>query len=439
MDNARKIIAAGAGHGALSAAITLAKNGYDVTVYEKSSEKDIGLDWHDAMSLPAFDFAGIERLPKDKYEPLAQMAFKNPKKNIKLVGADGGPDSMAITIDRKELLHHLISIAENAGVKFEFNTEITGAAVAGDSVCGIKIKNGDGERIIYGDLVIDGCGVNSPVRRSLPEKMGILNEVSPEDLFYVYRAYYNKIDDTKTDPIYTVYFYHMYRAGLDWVITGDDFVDLLIGKFSPITMDEVNEAVRDFKTEYSCLGDEIIRGGTLNVIPIRKTLPIIVANGYAAIGDSACMTVPLNGSGIDLSLKAGNLLAGTVMSAKDNEYTVDRLWSYQYRYFKMFGNDLLIIDAARGLLTKVDPNTVDFFMENKILTEKEIAMVDTNLSVSAGYLISKLKAVLPKSSELLPMLTATVKKAVKTITAAQNIPLVYNEDAVRAWAKNYEG
>ena len=49
----KNILVAGAGHGGLSAAAILAKNGYNVTVLEKSRREDIGHDWHDAMDIPA--------------------------------------------------------------------------------------------------------------------------------------------------------------------------------------------------------------------------------------------------------------------------------------------------------------------------------------------------------------------------------------------------
>ena len=54
----KNILVAGAGHGGLSAAAILAKNGYNVTVLEKSRREDIGHDWHDAMDIPAFITVG---------------------------------------------------------------------------------------------------------------------------------------------------------------------------------------------------------------------------------------------------------------------------------------------------------------------------------------------------------------------------------------------
>lgn len=392
----RKIITAGAGHGALSAAINLAKNGCDVTVYEKKAEKELGHDWVDSVNLKAFDFADIKRPPKYICEPPLRMSFTNPAKTVTLKSPERDPDDdSAVYIDRKGLLRHLIKEAKKAGV-------------------------------------------NSPVRRSLPERMHIINEISENDMISIYRAFFDKTDDTMLDPPYAVHFYHMGRPGIDWVITKDKYVDILIGKFTPFEENEIENALNDFREEYPFIGSELLRGGTVEVIPIRSTLPKTICNGYAAVGDSACMTVPLKGSGIELSLKAGKLLANTVLSNRDNVFTTENLWSYQYRYFTMFGNKLVVIDAARGFLTHFAPETVDYFLESKLVTEQEIAMIDGDVDVTVRYILSKLKTALPKAHELLPSLLSTIKTGARRIRAADAIPLVYDEKQFDEWEQKYE-
>lgn len=50
----KKIVVAGAGHGGVIAAAKLAKEGFDVTVYEKKKRENIGHDWEDR-----FDFQTV--------------------------------------------------------------------------------------------------------------------------------------------------------------------------------------------------------------------------------------------------------------------------------------------------------------------------------------------------------------------------------------------
>lgn len=434
----KQIIAAGAGHGALSAAITLASNGYEVTIYEKCSEKDIGHDWVDSIDITSFDFAGIARPPKYICERPLQMSFTNPSKTVQIVIPERPADGPSIYIDRKGLLKHLISEAKKAGVKFVFRASVCGAVTAGDEVVGIRIDDGSKEKVVFADLVIDSAGVNSPVRRSLPQKFNIVNEISTDDMISTFRAYYDKKDDTMLDPPYAVHLYHMGRPGMDWVMTKDKCVDLFLGKFAPFEEGEIDAALVDFREEYPFIGDELLRGGTVEMIPIRSTLPKIVCNGYAAIGDCAGMTVPLKGSGIDLSLKAGKLLAGAVMATGDKRFSTENLWSYQYRYFTMFGSKLMLINAVRGFLRNLNPAMVDYFLESKLISDKEIEMTGGDVSVTVKYILSKLKTALPKANELLPSLVSALRNGVRRAHAAEEIPVVYTEKAFSEWAEKYE-
>ena len=45
-----RIIVAGGGHGGIGAAALLAKNGHDVTVYEKHAREEMGYDWTDIFA-----------------------------------------------------------------------------------------------------------------------------------------------------------------------------------------------------------------------------------------------------------------------------------------------------------------------------------------------------------------------------------------------------
>ena len=59
---AKKIIVAGAGHGGITCGALLAKNGYDVTVYERNTEDNMGHDWTDIFDPKAFKAVGMDML-----------------------------------------------------------------------------------------------------------------------------------------------------------------------------------------------------------------------------------------------------------------------------------------------------------------------------------------------------------------------------------------
>ena len=163
-------------------------------------------------------------------------------------------------------------------------------------------------------------------------------------------------------------------------------------------------------------------------------LPMLVCDGYAAVGDSAGMTIPLNGSGIVLSMKAGRLLADAVMKAK-GEYSKKELWSYQYEYFQKLGKELILIGTLKNFFTYVDAKQVDLLAEREILTAD-------NLNIYNGFpltpeLVGKMLSTVPYLLNLIPPLFDTFKGYPLLPLVSKAMPKEYNEEAVRAWARLY--
>ncbi|MBQ6898719.1 MAG: NAD(P)/FAD-dependent oxidoreductase [Clostridia bacterium] len=435
----KKILVAGAGHGGLSAAAILAKNGFDVTVVEKETKETIGHDWHDAMDIPAFKFADIPVPGESDFRRGLNMCYYNPKKTAR-INMDGGPgvsSSDCITIDRKFLINYLIRHCENCGVRFIFGTRILSAICEGTRVTGIKAEADGEEKDFFADMIIDAAGMYSPVRRSLPEEFDIERDFAEEDTFEIFRAYYENTEKYITSPNYSVFFYNCGKPGLDWVITEEDYMDVLIGKFGKLSDEEIEASLRDIRENYPGIGLTPVRGGTKAKIPLAKTVSRLVADSYALIGDSASMTVPLNGSGIDLSLQAGKLLATVIAASAANGFRKEDLWQYQYRYFTLFGNSLIAIAVLRRFLGSVRAEDIDFFLEKGILSDKEIGMAGGDFSVvNAKYVIEKLIAAAPEI-KLLPHLAKAAKNLPLLPVVQKIMPAVWDEKKVSKWTELY--
>ena len=215
-------------------------------------------------------------------------------------------------------------------------------------------------------------------------------------------------------------------------------MDVLMGKFGSLTQQEIDESLADFKAEYPALGDAVVRGGYMSKIPLAKTLSCFVANGYAAVGDSACMTVPLNGCGIDLSLQAGGILANTALGVKDGNYTKAALWPYQERYCILHGNKLVIVAKLRAFMATLRAENIDFLLENDVLTQTEIGMAGGNMrAVNFMYVMRKLKRLLPQAY-LLPAAAKKLRGAVHIAKITARLPAVFDADRVRRWRTVYD-
>ena len=432
----KKIIVAGAGHGGLVCAYHLAKQGYDVTVYEKRKRKDMGHDWHDWLSFGAFDDSGIPRPDQSIINEGIPSLFRNPRATVEIITQ---PAEDAIIMDRKELINFLISLAEEAGAKLVFETEILAPVTDGRDVKGVYIKKRGAIKEELGDLVVDSAGMYSPVRSKLPAVFGIDNEINKRSIFHVYRAYFENLTGKGKEPAYHIDMFHLNRPGLDWCITNSDCVDILVGKFSQagkLTQEEVDDAINSYKLDFPFLGEKILRGGQFVDIPISRMLAVIVANGYAAIGDSAGMTVPLNGSGIILSMNAGKILADTVINSDD--CSIESLWKYEYEYFTRLGKDLVIIDILKNMFTYVEGDIVDYLMEKEILTAEMLGIADgAPVKITHDYVLNLIK-VSPPLVKLIPAAAKSIKTLPLVPAICSKIPEKYDEEKVDKWVKTYK-
>jgi flavin-dependent dehydrogenase len=429
---AKKIIVAGGGHGGIGAAALLANAGFDVTVYEKNSRENMGYDWTDI-----FDYRGLEDIGLSKPENIKeihQMSFLPPSRHsvIRLPLVEGASD---IKMERKDIYDLIIKNAEDAGAKFVYDCAVEGPLMAGDRVIGIKTSKGE----FTADMVIDACGCESPVRKGLPACCGIKPDMEKFEKFYVYRAFFNRAADVADEDRYKVYMVPNGIFGIAWVAVEDDTADILIGEFDPLDDAKVAERMEFFRKDNPALGTELKRGGQYTEIPVRQTLSVMVADGYAAIGDSAYMTIPLIGSGIANSFHAAKILADTIIGDVTETYSAETLWNYQLRYHKEVGAGLSSLALVKLLLAKLTPDQIDYLFDSRVITANELTISGDSTSVFDvnPELIKKGAAIVkePKIAGQFVKLGASIA-ALTAINAA--IPRNYGRYTVTSWAKRYD-
>lgn len=433
----KKIIIVGAGHGGTVCGALLAEQGFDVTVYEKTKRREVGHDQTDSFPLSCFDDVGIPKPPKNKCAPSCPICYMNPSgtTSISMPPFDDSKPSNSV-LDRKYLINYLIRYAEKKGVKFRFDTEVICPINDGKRVLGVTIKKGSRYSCVFADLIIDSAGMDSPIRTRLPSSFGITATFDDDQIFTCYRVFLEKTENFSPIEKYTVHLFHRGNPGISWVISERNYYDVLIGRFgSELTEENISEALADFKEQYRGMGDKILRGGKVARIPIRRTVPLIVADGYAAIGDSAGMTIPIIGSGIGNSIRAAKYLADAVLADETGSFTAAALWQYQYNYFTQIGNKLVIIDKLRSVCTKLTADDVDYLLDKKILSENEFALSSAEITIAS--IIQKVIKALPKFA-MLTNLTKTFLRHNTLKRVLAEIPEEYDEKTVADWARQYE-
>ena len=433
----KKIIVAGGGHGGIAAASILAKNGYDVTVYEKNARENMGYDWTDIFDRKSLAEAGIPHPLEDRFRLKNNMAFYSTSMNKPLV-QNTPEDQLEIQMERKDIYFHIIEHALFCGVKFNFETEVFGPIVLGNRVVGIRTSQGSK----YADLVIDACGVHSVLRSQLPSSFGIQAQPDKYEEFYVFRAFFDRASDDFVDKFKLILIPENI-LGISWVAAEEDYADVLIGRFEPFDLDEAQRAIAVLRETNPIIGDKIVRGGSFANIPVRQPLGLMVADGYAAIGDSAFMTVPIIGSGIANSFRAAAILADAVMQDKDGEYSASTLWEYQKNFYKKLGSGLAQLAPVKMLLTRLDGSELDYIFETGILNADDmtIGADDNNLAailsgIKPDDILIKAKGVIG-DKVIFSKIIRLAGDMLKCMTVLSSMPNRYNKTTVKNWVNRY--
>ena len=430
-----KILVAGGGIGGVYAAALLKKAGHEVILFEKEKKvESMRYDWHDDVNPSVFRRLSLP-MPEGSY-PKKNWTFITPFEKGKMP-LKQREDLIDWSVHRKKLNAVLFDLASDVDVKW--NTEVVEAICEDNSVKGLVIKKEGSQTEVYGDLIIDACGVFSPVRKSLPASFGI-PDVSRESVFYVKRAFFKaKRGALFPEDTNKVYMKHIGQKGISWCIACDNgVVDVLIGRVGYLDEKTYVESLGDLKKHNPILSDDQIGEASSCAIPVRRPLSRLVANGYACIGDAACMTVPMIGSGIATSLLAASFLAGAV--AKARFATVEELWPYQVAVYREFGAEHCAVERMKNWLLEQKDDDIHFFLTSGILRNEDLQRASVGKMMKPefpdvlkkGFVGMRRPALLLNTLKML----CEAEYASKT---AKKIPERYDEKKVAAWQSKTDG
>jgi len=432
---------AGAGHGGLTAALRLARAGHGVTVLERRPEADLGYDWTDVVEPGIFAMNGFTQPDESVFTRACWNTIIGPSKRAPI--RPPWKFCREMHIDRKVLLQLLIKDCREAGVEFVFEVSITGPLMDGICVVGLKTEQGE----YRADMVIDAAGMFSPVRSNMPEETLVDRDLLPRQVYYTWRAFFERNPGPDPADLNKTYLMHMGRRSMAWVITEDDYVDVVTGQLGrEQTPEEFASAMADLRADNPLLGEKLLRGGYIGTVPVRRPFAVLVADGYAAVGDSAGMPDPLGASGINIAMNAGKLLAEVILQDQTGQYTAEHLWKYQYIYFTW--NPPSAIPESTGAKTAVQkcdtevmktallampPEHIDLLFTRGIINF-EMAFLGKPLSAAdALKIFARNLHHMPLLIRLVKMVLAQEK--IKKIAAA--IPETYDKRVIAAWKEKY--
>ena len=428
-----EIIVAGAGIGGLISAMKLAGTGHSVTLFEGRKKEDCAHEQIDAFDATAMQYAGIE-IPEGYVCPPNQITYYAEDMSLKPLAVPVSETYFNITVDRKKLFNYFLSLAAEAGVKVEFETKVISPLVSGDRVCGVKTDKGD----FHCDLLIDSCGIDSPIRQNLPETMMIDKVAGKYDYINSYRVTFDRRTDLP-DPEHRYSIYFLSDYGFIWLITEEDYVDVLIVNMQDISSFNISDLMSKLRQRNPHMGKGKIRNGRFCRIPVRQPLAVFVANGYAAIGDAAFMTAPIKGSGISNSLIAATILTNVINEDNDNEYTVENLWKYEWQYFNETGFNACKQALVKDIIPYLTAEEINEVFSRGLMTSDDLIKIfSKNFSVPRLVLTlrEKIKTIndLPVFRSQLLMLISWMGRF---SILDNSLPEKYKKDDVIKWRDKY--
>ncbi len=428
-----KIVIIGAGHGGLQAAKELSKDGFDVTVYEKNSSEKVSYDWRDDVEPTVFEELKIV-LP-DNSRKTGRTSFVAPFSETPLY-MENEENAVEWSIKRNSFVLLLVKLAEEAGAKIKFNTLVQSVIIENNEVKGVVVEN----EKIFSDLVIDSSGIDSCFRKEVAKIFNITEELDDNDVFTVYRAFVKTADGEKLPENHKkkVYLKYLGMPGISWCICEPDgLINILIGRVGEMAESEFKNALTKLKKSNPVIGDEIVMGGKFGRIPVRYPLTKMVGKGYVTVGDAAFMTIPLTGSGISNSLRAGQILAEEII--KNNSVSVEVLWKYQVRYYEKIGAEHFFVDYIKRTLLTSDNEDIKYIFESGIITENDLCNFSSGngLKFTPQEFVLKLQKCLKKSGFVITILSALMK-GIKAKNQAMKIPHNYDEEKIKLWQMKVE-
>lgn len=425
--------------GGMVAAERLGKLGFDVTVYEKAPSVDeMRYDWHDDVNPAIFRRLGLE-MPVGSFKKKS-WTFVSPH-GVVVREFRQDENNADYSVERRALNRMLYERA-SGGAKFVFGATVERAIVEKGAVVGVVV-NGQEARA---DLVIDSMGAMSVLKKDLPVEFGI-SQHRDDEVFVAYRAFYEK-NPKAPAPKYTnkVYLKHMGEAGISWVIQDNDpnLVNVLVGRIGKLTTYDLERALEDLRKTNPTIGEKVVRGGQTCIIPVRYPATRMVANGYAAVGDSAYMTIPMLGSGIASGMLAGQLLAETIgenmsKGVKGADlFKTSRLWRYQVKVFREFGAEHCGVDVMKRAVLGYPDATLDWLLGSELLTNEEVGKLAAGkmLRISVKEAFRKLSLTEFNRLNTLIKVNNMLQKSLYAYRLGRNIPRNFDPNICRTWEKH---
>jgi geranylgeranyl reductase family protein len=371
------VIVVGAGTGGCLTSKTLAEAGLKVCMIDRKREQDIGDKvCGDAIGKHHFDNIGITHPSGEELDQIIE-GIKVYSPDMETEVSVQGEGVHGYLVNRLLFGQRLVKEAKDAGVILIDSTIVTEPIIKNCYVVGVSINNQKtGEKCkIFAKVVVDASGHSAVLRKKLPVELGIEKEIKNEDVEVCYREI-REIKKSIDKPGFCKIYLDLKRVpgGYYWVFPkSPTTINVGLGvsmiKNFPNPKDLFNELILSMPLFN---GSRVLTGGG-GLVPTRRPISPMVANGIIIIGDAACQVNPIHGGGIGSSMMGGVRAAQVIIEAlKQDDMSREALWSYTGIFMKEYGAKQAGLDVFRILLQRLNNKEMNYGMRHHLITDDDL-------------------------------------------------------------------
>ena len=232
-------------------------------------------------------------------------------------------------------IQRLVNWAKEYGAEFAFKTEFRDFMIEQGRVVGAKLLHRGKEISVQAGVVVDCTGIAAAARTKLPAGCVCENfALEEKDKFYVTVKYISFLKPEKVHIRHTISWPY-YKV---WIAPREQAEGAILGVGANMSYDYGERCLQRFLENIYIPPfrvDKVERGA----VPYHRPPYSFVADGFFALGDSACLTKPNNGEGITAAWYLADIAAEEIGKALKRSLipTAEDMWNVNVRYQRTQG------------------------------------------------------------------------------------------------------
>jgi geranylgeranyl reductase family protein len=347
------IIVVGGGPCGSFSALTAARLGAEVSVFEE--HKEIGVPKHCSGHL---SIAGLKRLginlPNNIIENEIKGSIFHSPSGKKFAIRFASP--VTFVVNRELFDKYLSTLAIKSGVQYFVESRVKSLLFDSGFIAGVSFRKGCVEKSLASSAVIDTEGCSS----ILLKKTG-LQTLDSGMVVNAIQAEVDKVDEVDLEMV-DVYLGRKYAPGFfAWIIPKRDAsAKVGLATMAGNPMEHLRQFMRKHPIASKKLKRSSINNLSVHPIPLGGPIPKTYSNGLLVAGDAASQVKSTTGGGVIIGLSCSKIAGEVACEAlKKNDFSETLLSRYQSRWGKLAGFDLAVMCQTRKLLNHLSDSKID--------------------------------------------------------------------------------